>query len=157
MNRRTYLTTVGSTLGLLGTAGCAERTPGIRPRNTETPEPTPNVAENVSEDVEAAKPLYFAFRSELRQYYTDARVGITKRGEIGAKITPDADSGDELTRELHEIVDVYADVVGEYEPVSLTVQAGGVRAIVPRAPIQQFAKENLKRDALHETVVITDA
>lgn len=150
MNRRTYITSLAASLTSASVAGC---TGVFEDSDTET-EPDTVSADNIPEDVEAVRPLAEAFGTRLREHYPQARVGITPNGELGAAVTPNASSGDELKRELHRIVGIYADVASDYEPVSLTIEAGGVQAIVPRTPIRQYVSGDLKRNALEETIII---
>ena len=96
--------------------------------------------------------------------YTDTRVFIKQdmassnatTATVIVQINAKSDSGEMLKEEFKQISMEYSDVVSKHpEMGGLTIEAGGVRALVSKDAAVAHSKDRLKDDAYWETVVIT--
>lgn len=138
------------TVGVGATWAMGQDTP------TETPTATPEPVQDAPEKVNQTKPLAQAFYTNITAYYPDARVYITPEGRIALDISPKADSGDGVNREMRQIALRYSNTVNRtgYNATTLSIVTGNVEMVVPRPAVKAHSSGNLTDDAYQETIEI---
>lgn len=154
MNRRSF---IGSLAGvsITATAGCLGGNSKSPQNETQAADEDrkPVDPDEVTEEAKQVKDLASEFHGVMDEYYEDSRVFIKKNGEIVLEFTADAESPDAVESEIHNIIDEFIDLVDSpEEATTLTAATSKVQGIAPEPAVKKYAKGELERDALHETV-----
>lgn len=154
MKRRTLIASIAT----VGVAGCigSENNGNDSVENDSSSNDTEPL-EEIPEEVEAIQPLAQSFTETIHEHYADARVFISTDAELAMEYSTSKESEDALESEIHQIADLYADVVDEIEQdgVTLSIITGQVQGIVPADTVNARVNGNLEQDAFHETIGIT--
>lgn len=124
----------------------------------ETAPTTPAEDIEVPETVAESKPLAEAVKRDLGQHVTEDTVYIDDDGTIILEYTTTAASSDELETEFNRLAVAYGELLAtsDHEPTTLVLVSGEVMAVVPEPAVQRYASGNLTKNALTETVEVTD-
>lgn len=116
--------------------------------NTTSPDEAP-------EAVQASFSLARSFHQTIKAHY-DARIKISRKGEIAMEYSSQASSGDALNQEFHDIALIYINVIaeGDYNVKTLTMTTGDVRATVTRSAIEAHLKGNIDEEAFLQTILV---
>ncbi|WP_382274475.1 hypothetical protein [Halovivax cerinus] len=117
---------------------------------------TQGPVEGVPNSVVAARPLAADYYRAVTNHSDDARVFVTRDGEIVMEYSTHSETADELETELHLFADLFVDVVaeGEYDPVTISIITGTVEAIATEPAIEAYVSGDLEKAAFFETVEI---
>lgn len=147
----------GAAITLAGGAGSQDVSePTDTPTATPTPQPEPvnqsEIPQAAQDSAEGAKLLQEKLQDTEK--FSDARVFVTKQGEVVVVYTSEVQHGAELKPEMTEVAVMYAGVVGE-EPKTggLTVAANGVEMLVSSDAALAYDEDRLKKSAYKETFV----
>lgn len=112
---------------------------------------------NVPEKVAAVKPLAEEVTRKIGSRF-DARVFITRDGELVMEYTTTAESKNELRTEFNRIASEYSGIVddGNYDPTTLSIVTGQVQAVVPVSSLRAYLNDEINQDAFLETITVTD-
>lgn len=124
-----------------------------------TPNSTVNETVDATEAPQAAQDSYdgaMMMKEELRstEKFSDAKVFVTKRGEVVVVFESDAQYGPDLKNDMTEVAMVYSDVMAEYpETGGLTVSANGIEMLVSSDTALAHSEDRLEDDAYEKTFV----
>lgn len=160
MRRRTYLTSIVGVAGAL--AGCSSRptTSEVDDQESDSEPASESVPDDeVPAAVAETQPLAEELHAAVREHYDEASVWINESGDtIALEYTSTKETVEALETELHQITQLYVDVVerGDHDPVTLSIVMGEVQAVVTRDATVAYIEGKLQEEAFYETIQITD-
>lgn len=156
INRRRFVAIGG---GLLATAGgiVAVVTNSVGDSEQTMDGSSSKTIDEPPDGLEDVNATATTFARQIKRMYPKAYVGFTEQGEIVCRYAPDVSSGDALKRSINEVIHIYVETCREETPAPLIVRSGGVRAIVPITPLEQYLAGELESEAFEETIIYTEA
>jgi hypothetical protein len=151
LDRRTFYVAIGSlAVGTFGTSAWWVV-------NEVDPKPVEVEPSSTNDEVQSAAELSGDYLRALEGTVRDPRVYVGDKGSILATYQSRAETPASVKQQFHDLVDLYVETASDgHEPRTLTLRTAGLRAIVPVTALRAHLSGEIDRNALHETVAISD-
>lgn len=149
---------MGIALALIALAGAFVVTggPAASPVNDTDDAQDEQIVTNVSDSVNASKPVAAALYGSVANDTDGTRVFIDQEGTIIVTFESSAETGERLKEEMRPIAHTYSDIVyNRTNAGGLDVQSNGVSMVVTKDAAIAHANESINDEAFNETLAFT--